>query len=86
MLTVILLLVIALAGFCIFASDELTRWKDLSIHSWVIVLAIIGSIVICLFACKDYVRTESIKEFTEGKYQLEEVVFSDTTYLVKRRR
>ena len=86
MLGVIIFMVLALGGFCMISSEDLTSKTRLSVHSWFIVIFILAAIIGCLFACKDYVRTESIKEFTEGKYQLEEVVYSDTTYLVKRRR
>ena len=44
----------------------------------------VGAVIGCLLICGDSVRTQSIKDFTEGKYKLEEVVHSDTTYLVKR--
>ena len=86
MLAVIIFMVLALGGFCIVASEDLTSKTRLSIHSWFIVTFIVCAIVGCLFACKDYIRTESIRDYTEGKYRLEEVIYSDTTYVVKKNK
>jgi heme/copper-type cytochrome/quinol oxidase subunit 2 len=86
MMVVIILIIAGLCGFCIIASDELKEWKDLSLHSWLITLLLFGSVIGCLFIMQDSIRTESIKNYTEGKYRLEEVVYSDTTYVVKRRK
>jgi hypothetical protein len=86
MLVVLLFMILGLAGFCMLASDDLLRKTDTTIHSWIIVLFFVGAIVGCLFICKDGVRTESIKDFTEGKYRLEEIVQSDTTYIVKKNK
>lgn len=86
MIVVTILMVMGLCGFCILAADELREWKNLSIHSWIITLILLGSIIGCLFIMQDSIRTESIKNYTEGKYRLEEVVYSDTTYVVKRRK
>jgi hypothetical protein len=86
MLGVIIFMVLALGGFCIIASDDLTKKTSLSVHSWCIVIFILCAIIGCLFACKDYVRTESIRDYTEGKYRLEEVIYSDTTYVVKKNK
>lgn len=86
MLGVIIFMVLALGGFCIIASEDLTSKTKLSVHSWCIVIFILASIVGCLFASKDYIRTESIKNYTQGKYRLEEVVYSDTTYVVKKNK
>ena len=86
MIIIIVLFIAGLAGFCMLASDDLTSKRDLSIHSWVIVLLILGGIIGCLFICEDYIRTDSIKNYTEGKYKLEEVIYSDTTYVVRKTR
>jgi heme/copper-type cytochrome/quinol oxidase subunit 2 len=86
MMVVIILIIAGLCGFCIIAADELKEWKDLSLHSWLIALLLLGGVIGCLFIMQDSIRTESIKNYTEGKYRLEEVVYSDTTYVVKRRR
>lgn len=79
-------MVLGLAGFCMLASEDLLNKRDLTIHSWIIVLFLIAAIVGCLFICADFVRTESIKDYTDGKYRLEEVVYSDTTFVVKRKK
>ena len=84
MIVVIILMILGLAGFCMLASEDLLHKTDLTWHSWAIALFIVGAIIGCLFICGDWVRTESIKDFTGGKYKLEEVVHSDTTYLVKK--
>lgn len=84
-MVVIILIIAGLCGFCILAADELKEWKDLSIHSWLIVLLLLGGVIGSLFIMRDAMRTEFIKDYTEGKYRLEEVVHSDTTYVVKRR-
>lgn len=73
-----------LAGFCMFASDDLLHKTPLTWHAWTIVILIVGATIGCLFIGSDWVRTESIRDFTDGKYRLEEVVHSDTTYLVKK--
>ena len=86
MMVVIILIIAGLAGFCIIAADELREWKDLSIHSWLIALMLLGGVIGSLFIMQDSIRTESIKNYTEGKYRLEEVVYSDTTYVIKRRK
>lgn len=86
MIVVTILIIIGLCGFCILAADELREWKSLSIHSWAITLILLGGIIGCLFIMQDAIRTESIKGYTEGKYRLEEIVYSDTTYVVKRRK
>lgn len=86
MMVVIILIIIGLCGFCIFAADELREWKNLSFYSWLVALLFLGGIIGCLFIMQDSIRTESIKNYTEGKYRLEEVVYSDTTYVVKRRK
>lgn len=86
MLVLIVFIVLVLAGFCMLVSEDLLRKTDLTIHSWLIVLLIIGVFIGSLFIYEDSVRTESIKSFTEGKYILEEIVHSDTTYLVKEIR
>ena len=86
MIVVVILIIAGLAGFCIIAADELREWKDLSFHSWLIALLLLGGVIGSLFIMQDSIRTESIKNYTEGKYQLEEVVYSDTTYVVKRRK
>lgn len=86
MMVVIILIIAGLCGFCIIAADELKEWKNLSPYSWVIALLLFGGVIGCLFIMQDAVRTESIKNYTEGKYRLEEVVYSDTTYVVKRRK
>ena len=86
MIVVTILIIVGLCGFCILAADELREWKDLSIHSWAITLILLGGIIGCLFIMQDAIRTESIKNYTEGKYRLEEIVYSDTTYVVKRRK
>ena len=85
-MAVIVVIIIGLCGFCILAADELKEWKDLSLHSWLIALLLLGGIIGSLFIMQDAIRTESIKNYTEGKYRLEEVVYSDTTYVVKRRK
>lgn len=84
MIVIITLLILGLALFCMLASDDLLHKTELTWHSWIIVIFIVGAIIGCLFICGDWVRTESIKDFTDGKYKLEEVVHSDTTYLVKK--
>lgn len=84
MIIVIILMILGLTGFCMLASDDMLRKTDLTWHSWAIALFIVGAIIGCLFIYSDWVRTESIKDFTDGKYKLEEVVHSDTTYLVKK--
>ena len=86
MLVVLLFMILGLAGFCMLASDDLLRKTETTVHSWIIVIFFVVSIVGSLFICKDGVRTESIKDFTEGKYRLEEVVQSDTTYIVKKNK
>ena len=86
MLGVIIFMVLALGGFCMISSEDLTSKTRLSVHSWFIVIFILAAIIGCLFAGKDYVRTESIRDYTEGKYRLEEVVYSDTTYVVKKNK
>ena len=86
MMVVIILIIAGLCGFCIMAADELKEWRDLSIHSWIITLMLLGGVIGCLFIMQDSIRTESVKNYTEGKYRLEEVVYSDTTYVVKRRK
>ena len=86
MIVVVILIIAGLSGFCIIAADELREWKDLSIHSWLIALMLLGGVIGSLFIMQDSIRTESIKNYTEGKYHLEEVVYSDTTYVVKRRK
>ena len=85
-MAVIVAIIIGLCGFCILAADELKEWKDLSLHSWLIALLLLGGVIGSLFIMQDSIRTESIKNYTEGKYRLEEVVYSDTTYVVKRRK
>ena len=85
-MAVIVVIIIGLCGFCILAADELKEWKDLSLHSWLIALLLLGGVIGSLFIMQDSIRTESIKNYTEGKYRLEEVVYSDTTYVVKRRK
>ena len=86
MMVVIILIIIGLCGFCILAADELREWKNLSLYSWLVALLLLGGVIGSLFIMQDAVRTESIKNYTEGKYRLEEVVYSDTTYVVKRRK
>lgn len=86
MLGVIIFMVLALGGFCIIASEDLTSKTKLSVHSWCIVIFIFAAIVGCLLTSKDYIRTESIKNYTQGKYRLEEVVYSDTTYVIKKNK
>jgi heme/copper-type cytochrome/quinol oxidase subunit 2 len=86
MMVVIILIIAGLCGFCIIAADELKEWKNLSLYSWLITLLLFVGVVGCLFIMQDSIRTESIKNYTEGKYRLEEVVYSDTTYVVKRRK
>lgn len=86
MIVVTILIITGLCGFCIISADELREWKSLSIHSWIITLLMLGGVIGCLFIMQDSIRTESIKDYTEGKYRLEEVVYSDTTYVVKRRK
>lgn len=86
MIIVIILIIAGLCGFCIIAADELKEWKDLSLHSWLITLLLFCGVIGCLFIMQDSIRTESIKNYTEGKYRLEEIVYSDTTYVVKRRK
>ena len=86
MIVIIILIIAGLSGFCIIAADELREWKDLSLHSWLITLLLFSGVIGCLFIMQDSIRTESIKNYTEGKYRLEEVVYSDTTYVVKRRK
>lgn len=85
MMVVIIVIIIGLCGFCILAADELKEWKDLSLYSWLVALLILGGVIGSLFIMQDAVRTESIKDYTEGKYRLEEVVYSDTTYVVRRK-
>lgn len=84
MIVITVLIILALAGFCMLASDDLLHKSELTWYSWAIVIFMAGAVVGCLFICGDSVRTQSIKDFTEGKYKLEEVVHSDTTYLIKR--
>lgn len=86
MLVIIILLILGLAMFCMLASDDLLHKTELTWHSWIIVIFIVGAIIGCLFICGDWVRTESIKDYTDGKYRLEEVVYSDTTFVVKRKK
>jgi hypothetical protein len=85
-IVVTILITAGLCGFCIFAADELKEWKNLSLYSWVITFLLFGGVIGCLLIMQDSIRTESIKNYTEGKYQLEEVVYSDTTYVLKRRK
>lgn len=84
MIIVLILLILGLAGFCMLASEDLLHKTDFTWHSWIIIIFMVGAIIGCLFIWGDWVRTESIKNFTDGKYRLEEVVHSDTTYLVKK--
>ena len=84
-MVVIILIIIGLCGFCILAADELREWKDLSPYSWLVALLLLGGVIGSLFIMQDAVRTDSIKNYTEGKYRLEEVVYSDTTYVVRRK-
>ena len=84
-MVVIILIIVGLCGFCILVADELKEWKNLSLHSWIIALLFLGSVIASLFIMKDAIRTEAIKDYTEGKYRLEEVVYSDTTYVVRRK-
>lgn len=84
MIVITVLIILALAGFCMLASDDLLRKSELTWHSWAIVIFMVCAVVGCLLICGESVRTQSIRDFTEGKYKLEEVVHSDTTYLVKR--
>lgn len=86
MMVVIILIIAGLCGFCIIVADDLREWRDLSILSWLIALMLFSGVIGCLFIMQDAIRTESIKNYTEGKYRLEEVVYSDTTYVVKRRK
>ena len=58
----------------------------LYLYYWLVALLLLGGVIGSLFIMQDAVRTESIKNYTEGKYRLEEVVYSDTTYVVKRRK
>ena len=85
MMVVIILIIVGLCGFCILAADELKEWKDLSLYSWVIALLFLGGVIGSLFIMKDAIRTESIRDYTEGKYRLEEIVYSDTTYVIRRK-
>ena len=82
---VIILIIAGLCGFCILAADELKEWKNLSLYSWIIALLIFGGVIGSLFIMQDAIRTESIRDYTEGKYRLEEIVYSDTTYVVRRK-
>lgn len=84
-MVVIILIILGLCGFCILAADELKEWKSLSFHSWLIALLFLGGVIASLFIMKDAIRTEAIKDYTEGKYRLEEVVYSDTTYVIRRK-
>lgn len=84
-MVVIILIILGLCGFCILAADELKEWKNLSFHSWLIALLFLGGVIASLFIMKDAIRTEAIKDYTEGKYKLEQVIYSDTTYVVRRK-
>ena len=84
-MVVIILIIAGLCGFCILAADELKEWKNLSLYSWIIALLIFGGVIGSLFIMQDAIRTESIRDYTEGKYRLEEIVYSDTTYVVRRK-
>lgn len=86
MLVIIVFLILGLAMFCMLASNDLLHKTELTWHSWIIVIFIVGAIIGCLFICGDWIRTESIKDYTDGKYRLEEVVYSDTTFVVKRKK
>lgn len=86
MLVIIILLILGLAMFCMLASNDLLHKTELTWHSWIIVIFIVGAIIGCLFICGDWIRTESIKDYTDGKYRLEEVVYSDTTFVVKHKK
>lgn len=85
MMVVIILIIAGLCGFCIIVADDLREWRDLSILSWLIALMLFSGVIGCLFIMQDSIRTESIKNYTEGKYRLEEIVYSDTTYVVRRK-
>lgn len=85
MFVVIILIVLGLVGFCILASDDLKERSNLTIHSWVIVIMLVAALVGCLFIYQDWLRTKSIRDYTEGKYKLEQVVYSDTTYIIRKK-
>lgn len=84
MIVIIMLLVLSLAGFCILSAEDLVHKTKMTVHSWIIVIFITAAIVGCLFICGDWVRTQAIKDYTDGKYRLEEVVRTDTSYTIKR--
>ena len=84
-MVVIILIIAGLCGFCILVADELKEWKNLSLYSWITALLIFGGVIGSLFIMQDAIRTESIRDYTEGKYRLEEIVYSDTTYVVRRK-
>lgn len=84
MLVIILLLLVGLCAFFIFSADDLTNKTDQSLLAWGIGLFFFAAFVGCLFIMKDEVERHVIIDYHAGKYQLEMVTNTDTTYFVKK--
>jgi hypothetical protein len=84
MLIIILLLLVGLCAFFVFSAEDLTNKTSQSKLAWGISIFFFAAFVGCLFIVKDELRKQAIVDYQNGKYKLEMVVNTDTTYFVKK--
>ena len=84
MLIIIILLLLGLCGFCVLASDDLLNKTNTTFASWIIVITMFLAIIGCLFIVKDEVERQTVIKYHLGKYKMEVITHTDTTYFVKK--
>ena len=84
MIAIILTLFIGLCAFFVFSAEDLLNKTPHSKLAWGISIILVLLTIGCLFVMKDEIQRQTIINYHDGKYRLEMVVNTDTTYFVKK--
>ena len=84
MIGILIFCILALAGFCMMAGEDMLHKTDYTITAWFIAILIACAAIGMIFTLSDSIRTQTVVNYEQGKYYLETKIYSDTTYFVKR--
>ena len=86
MVGILIFCILALAGFCMMAGEDMLHKTDHTITAWFIAILIACATIGMIFTLSDSIRTQTVVNYEQGKYYLETKIYSDTTYFVKKCR
>lgn len=86
MLAITILLIVSFGLFCLFAHEDVLEKTSLTVYARCIMLFILASLIGCLFLLQDEFKQKAILDYENGRYKIETVVKSDTTYFIKKNK